>query len=525
MQFLYFSLTESITEAIRTGHGMPLTALLANFPQQRDIILQETISKTLSLGNLDFLANIIDLSEPEEGVPSGGKVPFREVFRFCREWCEVEAVIRFGLQYPGTLVKLRDPCGRSALQVALVHGDVDLCRDILRTEPTLLQVTNTSGQTALHTAVVCALDQCVEWLLKAGADPGVRSKDGQTALTEAAREGRTTAVRSLTRHGAEVNQADRAGLTPLHLAVSRGHVDCVRALLEAGASTWDEETADSEGPDSCSSPLIIAVRGGHMEVVRALLEAGCNPSRRDQYVGWSALHYAVGDGSEPSCLSVLLACPGVDVDQLTSDGLTALMLAVSYGQCDMVAKLLKHPACRVDTTDAGSGMTALHRAADAGCHLCTSLLLEVGARPDLPDLDGATPLLLAVNSRHTHLMAELLQWAPGRWPWEPLSTLETTVLDIALKRGYWDIARLFLLAGWNPQTFFKSGILNDSGCPSIKRILSRPPSLKHISRLRFKANLGVNSPGEINCLPIPSSIKSYLLFNDLSNLVLHPNEQ
>ena len=78
---------------------------------------------------------------------------------------------------------------------------------------------------------------------------------------------------------------------------------------------------------------------------------------------------------------------------------TPLHCAAAGGHTDCVQLLLRHSA-EVGATCEG-GRTALHLAASGGSEAhaaCTRLLLRYGVRWDQPDLQGATPLVLARQS-------------------------------------------------------------------------------------------------------------------------------
>merc|ERR1711879_1049578 len=57
------------------------------------------------------------------------------------------------------------------------------------------------------------------------------------------------------------------------------------------------------------------------------------------------------------------------------------------------------------------GRTALHYAGHAGDKDCSKVLLDNGAKKDISDVEGKTPLDLAKESSHHHL-ADILQESP-----------------------------------------------------------------------------------------------------------------
>ena len=93
------------------------------------------------------------------------------------------------------------------------------------------------GVTPLIRAVVSGDVEIVRLLLrKDGLDPNLASESGATALIEAALRGYDEIVRLLLTAGARVGAADNDGFTPLNGAAQQGHVSVVQMLLDAGAS-------------------------------------------------------------------------------------------------------------------------------------------------------------------------------------------------------------------------------------------------------------------------------------------------
>jgi len=107
---------------------------------------------------------------------------------------------------------------------------------------TLINQTESNGMTPLHVACLAGNSTCVERLLSAGCDIGVKttfkSHEDCTALHLASSEGHFSVVETLLKHnsGREVVEArDGHGCTPLHLACQYGHRECIQKLLLSGA--------------------------------------------------------------------------------------------------------------------------------------------------------------------------------------------------------------------------------------------------------------------------------------------------
>src|SRR5262249_39948985 len=115
---------------------------------------------------------------------------------------------------------------------------------------------------------------------------------------------------------------------------------------------------------------------------------------------------------------------------------TALMWAAAEGHPEMVSFLISKGAAvnvrakandwpnqltsepRVQYRPTG-GLTPLLYAARGGCRRCVEALLQAGADIDLPNPDGMTPLMMAIDNSHYELGRYLLDHGanPHTWDW------------------------------------------------------------------------------------------------------------
>ncbi|XP_037091977.1 ankyrin-2-like isoform X2 [Pollicipes pollicipes] len=166
---------------------------------------------------------------------------------------------------------------------------------------------------------------------------------------------------------------------------------------------------DERYPESITS-VAQACWADNSELLRHLLANGHGVDAHDNQ-GWFPLHVAASLGS-PTCLGLVLdamAATGdslsIDVDVVTYDGVTALMLAAGAPSLACVRRLTEAGAD--PTLRSMSGWSALHAAARSGHLPLVDTLLEYGAAqletlgaagnlvPPLETGDGAYPLLSA----------------------------------------------------------------------------------------------------------------------------------
>ena len=220
----------------------------------------------------------------------------------------------------------------------------------------------------------------------------------------------------------DVDNPDGFGMTALLSAGMRGHTKIVEILIrgnqgtelvekydpETGDLMIDEQTGDpmmhqvptvwanadvnAQSKDGGSTCLMWACERGHIDIVRLCLQAGCVPDTRNDY-GWTALMLAALNG-QIDCVEELFAHEGpvrevsmetIDFQHLQS-GNTALLWAVSKGQCETVQRLLEIGAnCRVKNI---SGQSA----------------------KDLADLHGHPDVLKILEDWDIHLESERAKW-------------------------------------------------------------------------------------------------------------------
>lgn len=102
-------------------------------------------------------------------------------------------------------------------------------------------------------------------------------------------------------------------------------------------------------------------------------------------------------------LGAILKIPGVNLEQASRNGDTAIMLAAFKGNVDAVKALLAKGA-QVNR----AGWTALHYGAASGNNAILKLLLEHQARVDAPAPNGTTALMMAARGGHIYSVKLLL---------------------------------------------------------------------------------------------------------------------
>jgi ankyrin repeat protein len=261
------------------------------------------------------------------------------------------------------------------------------------------------GYTALLFAAQQGDVESAQLLLAAGATLNDRDASGTTTLVTAAHSGHTALAKMLLDRGADPNAAG-AGYTALHAAVLRGDLALVQALVAKGANIDATITAGTPvrkyGLDYALSaawigatPYWLAAKFAEPEIMRTLAAAHADT------------RLAIKDGATP--LMAALMTPQGPADrrerfQTETQLAAALANADEKPTYDLAALALKF-GVDVNATNA-SGDTALHMAAARGLADIVRLLAENGAKLDVKNKRGLTPLGVAASLRKADFDAD-----------------------------------------------------------------------------------------------------------------------
>jgi ankyrin repeat protein len=354
----------------------------------------------------------------------------------------------------GADVNLRSADGTTALHWAAYNDDVELVARLLKAgaDP---NVANDYGSTPLGEAAVAANTAVIKTLLDAGADANAVGKDGETPLMVVARSSNVEAARLLIEQGADVNAKEAwreqtaliwaaaqkqpamiklllehgadpnarskpndwdsqvsgekrrqyrpfGGLTALMYAAREGCADCARALVEGAA---DIDLPGSRG----ITPLIMALENLNFDTAAYLLDAGAAIDVWDWW-GRTPLYMAVDLNTLPR---------GGRPDRLSTDATPAITLVerILERGANPNSQLKLLPPYRERGADRGcdallvTGATPLLRAAKTFDTASMKLLIAHGARLDLPNASGVTPVMAAAG--YGSLECDIRGYGPG----------------------------------------------------------------------------------------------------------------
>jgi ankyrin repeat protein len=363
--------------------------------------------------------------------------------------------------------------GATALHWAAHWDDLEAA-ELLISAGADVNAANEYGVTPLALACINRNTAMVEKLLRARANPNAPQLTGETALMTCARTGTVDAVKLLLEFGADVNAKENhkgqtalmwaaaekhadvsarstTGFTPLLFAAQQGDIESARVLLSVGANV-------NEAAPNGMTPLLIAASSGRGAFATFLLDNGADPNAADGR-GYTALHYGASNRSLLEMLKALLtqganpnaqlvkgetgatpfflaaaggnvnamrtlAAGGADPLIVTKENSTALMAAAGVGRFESRSDAQNRNALDAvklaaelgtDVNAVGeNGWTALHGAAYTGSDAIVQFLVEKGAKLDVLDKFGQTPLSIA-EAVVTKGLGELADVRPRRF--------------------------------------------------------------------------------------------------------------
>lgn len=138
-------------------------------------------------------------------------------------------------------------------------------------------------------------------------------------LLKAAELDRGSHVVTLLLRGADVNARDAKRQSALHIAIREESEHAVEGLLKDPLLDVNALNLNGE------TPLMLAALKGRLDWVKTLVKRGALINEP----GWNALHYAASGPDNGVCAWLL--SQGAEIDALSPNGTTALMMAAGYG--------------------------------------------------------------------------------------------------------------------------------------------------------------------------------------------------
>src|SRR5688572_19013047 len=340
-------------------------------------------------------------------------------------------------------VNAAGPDGTTAIMYAAANDDLELVRALVKAGANV-KLKNQFGTSAITEAAIIGSTPILDALIKAGADPNFKNTEGETPIMAAARSGKVDAAKVLLDAKADVNAKEAwGGQNAIMWAAAQGQAEMIKFLASRGANLnehgvarqWERKIIKEPRPKDMNkggfTALIYAAREGCAKCAENLLAAGADPDLQDPD-GMTALTMALFNLHFETAIAIVKG--GADLDRWDLYGRSPVYMAADVSTLPMkgngamavlpsddkvsaldVAKLMlekganpniqlkRRPPYGDVPQDRGGdgalaqGATALFRAARGGDAPMVELLLKHKALVDLPNKDGATPLMAAAG--------------------------------------------------------------------------------------------------------------------------------
>ena len=359
-----------LTDAINDGHFGQAMALITDGTGINDTEANGTTPLHWAVyhNNLALVEALIDAGADVNAVNKYGSSPMTEAATL-GDYAIMKALLDAGAD-----VDAANEYGQTALMVVVRSDNVDTARLLIQHGANVHAKEQWQGQNAVIFAAAQAQPEMLKLLMDAGADPNSRSlpnerdryvtaerrfqwrpAGGIPALGYAAREGCLSCTEILVEAGADLNLGDAENVTPLNLAIMNLHFDTAKYLIEAGADV-DKWSLRGENPLYSAVDMNTLPHGGYpdrpsmdntsaLDIIAMLLDEGANPNLQLKL--------------QPTYRSLK---DDRGADRMLSIGATALLRAAKGHDVDAIRLLVEH-----------------------------------GARIDLPNKDGTTPLMAAAG--------------------------------------------------------------------------------------------------------------------------------
>jgi ankyrin repeat protein len=349
----------------------------------------------------------------------------------------------------GAEISLHGENGKSALLAAALKQHWGTSKLLIDLGADVNDVFSKTKETVLHLASKQSTWKMVRFLLKKGADQEASDLHGLTPFLKSALAQRWDIVERYLEHGTNLNAKTLSGWTAMHYAIWGGAKETVELLHKHGAPLL-QDIRDQQGILTGSS-LTCAVVSGDPGVFQLILEEEAALDFEGDE-GWIITHYAVK--AQKDGVRELLLSHNLDWEPLTAKfhdnkfdiaKVTPLHIAALRGKDGSIkflnhngliqnidvrtsqvhcytplhlatishhlstVKLLLEFGADVDTVDGLDEKTALHHAAALGFADIVQVLLKHGCHPNMLDVNGMTPELLAIESSHTEVTKMLAQ--------------------------------------------------------------------------------------------------------------------
>lgn len=238
--------------------------------------------------------------------------------------------------------------------------------------------------------------ECIEYLLKIGADVNAEDDNFNSCLTLAAKASKKETSKLLLEYGADADHKNEKGRSPTFSAIAGENFEAVQFFLDNGSSANEED-------ETCLTLLSYATkinRGeSHLKISELLLEKGADVNAKD-FDGKTPIHYLVSSANVNIFQLFLYFKAGVDMKD--NSGEKPLSISLRGNNLKVVELLIKNGSDVNAIINDNDGSTPLHEACKYACDVkILKTLLKNGANMDATDFEDRTPFMTFIKFLHS----------------------------------------------------------------------------------------------------------------------------
>jgi uncharacterized protein len=188
---------------------------------------------------------------------------------------------------------------------------------------------------------------------------------------------------------------DKLRIGGLIVASIKGRISKVEKYIRIGVNI---NGTDAEG----DSALILAAHKGQFNRIKLLLENGANPNQKNIKEGITPIFSAIL-GSHSNVVKLLIEY-GADLNATDNLGNTPLLASVYSNKSDQVTITLIEANSDVNFRNKLDGNYPLIVSTLIGNYSISKRLIDFGARKNVADKNGITPLEYAISAKNENLI-------------------------------------------------------------------------------------------------------------------------
>ncbi|KAJ6663961.1 hypothetical protein lerEdw1_008915 [Lerista edwardsae] len=350
-----------------------------------------------------------------------------------------------------SVLNMTDTSGNTALHWATKKRQVESVKLLLSggANPNIL---NSSMMSPLHLAVQCLHNEIVKILAEhMSTDINLEGESGNTPILVACYKDNPEALKILIENGGLINKANNLGCMPVHAAAFSGAKLCLEIIIKKGEELgYTPENHINFTNNGKCSPIHLAVQSGDLEMIKMCIEYGAKVDLK-QSDKCTALHFAATQGATNILKLMMTSYKGDEpiIDALDGNKETLLHRAALFDHYELAEYLISMMENIKDlvTDEDNEGCTPLHYACRQGVPLSVNSLLGLNVAISSKSRDKKSCLHFAASYGRINTCQRLLRDMEDTRLLNEGDKKGMTPLHLAAQNGHEKVTQFLLKKG------------------------------------------------------------------------------